>query len=101
MTLTVQNAADTVTGFIEGRLDTAAATQFAQDMQPILENANKNIVLDCTKMEFISSSGLRLFLAIRKQALADGCNVTIKGASQDVKQVFTITGFTALFKFTD
>jgi anti-sigma B factor antagonist len=70
-------------------------------MQPILENANKNIVLDCTKMEFISSSGLRLFLAIRKQALADGGNVTIKGASQDVKQVFTITGFTALFKFTD
>ena len=54
MKLTIQNAADTVTGFIEGRLDTAAATQFAQDMQPILENASKKIVLDCSMLEFIS-----------------------------------------------
>lgn len=101
MKLTIQNSADTVTGIIEGRLDTVASTQFAQEMQPILENASKQIVLDCTKMEFISSSGLRLFLSIRKQALADGGNVTIKGATPDVKQVFTITGFTALFQFSD
>ena len=101
MKLTIENSADTVIGFVEGRLDTAASAQFSQDMQPILENASKNIVLDCTKMEIISSSGLRLFLSIRKQAMADGGNVTIKGATPDVKQVFTITGFTALFKFVD
>ncbi|MBQ0048561.1 MAG: STAS domain-containing protein [Prevotellaceae bacterium] len=99
MTFNIQTTDDTIIGIIEGRLDTAASSQFAADVQPILDSADKNIVLDCSKMEFISSSGLRIFLTIRKSSIAHGGKVTIKGASPEVKQVFTITGFTSLFDF--
>lgn len=82
-----------------GRLDTAASTQFATDMQPLMDNADKTITLDCSKLEFISSSGLRLFLSLRKATIAKGGKVIITGMTPEVKQVFTITGFFSLFEF--
>lgn len=99
MTLEIQKNNDTVIGKLIGHLDTAAATKFSTDMQPLLDNADKHIVLDCAEMDFISSSGLRLFLALRKATIAAGGDVTIKSVTNDVKQVFTITGFYSLFNF--
>ena len=101
MKLTIENNGEKIVGILDGRLDTAASSQFTTDMQPLMDNADKHIILDCEKLEFISSSGLRLFLSLRKQTIAKGGDVTIKSAIADVKQVFAITGFTALFKFED
>lgn len=84
---------------LEGRLDTAASSQFAKDIEPLLDNADKTIVLDCAGLEFISSSGLRLFLSLRKATIAKGGDVIIRSVKDEVKQVFTITGFYSLFKF--
>ena len=98
MTLDVKIDGLTATGILAGRLDTAA-TQFANDMQPLLDNADKQIVLDCTGLEFISSSGLRLFLALRKASMAKGGKVLLRGVAPAIKQVFTITGFSSLFDF--
>ncbi len=99
MTLTISSAGDTIHGVLEGRLDTASSQQFSIDMQPLLEGADKHIILDCNKLEFISSSGLRLFLTLRKATIAKGGDVTITGVSPEIKQVFTITGFYSLFQF--
>lgn len=89
----------TAEALLNGRLDTAASAQFATDMQPLIDNADKAITLDCAGLEFISSSGLRLFLSLRKQTIAKGGKVIITNMNPEVKQVFAITGFTALFEF--
>ena len=99
MKLEITENGSTMTGVLTGRLDTAASAQFSRDMQPLMDNASKNIILDCTNLEFISSSGLRLLLMLRKQTIANNGSVTIKGVSEEVKQVFTITGFFSLFNF--
>lgn len=99
MTSDIQTKGNEMTCTLVGRLDTAAAQQFARDMQPLLDNADKKITIDCTQLEFISSSGLRLFLSIRKATIAQGGSVTIKGVNESIKQVFTITGFYSLFEF--
>lgn len=99
MTLNINIDGNKVTGTLEGRLDTAASTQFATDMQPLIENADKEITLDCSKLEFISSSGLRLFLTLRKTTIAHGGKVIITGINTEIDQVFTITGFKTLFEF--
>ncbi|MCQ2239444.1 MAG: STAS domain-containing protein [Bacteroidaceae bacterium] len=99
MTLEISENNGTMLGVLSGRLDTAAAPQFARDLQPLMDNADKHIVLDCSNLEFISSSGLRLFLSLRKQTISQNGDVTIKGVSPEVKQVFTITGFYSLFNF--
>lgn len=99
MTLEILQSDDQMQGKLIGRLDTAAAQQFAVDMEPLVDNADKHIVLDCSELEFISSSGLRLFLSLRKSTIAKGGDITIKGVSAEIKQVFTITGFYSLFTF--
>ncbi len=81
-----------------GRLDTAAAVQIAEDVKPLMDKADKEISLDCTELEYISSSGLRIFLGIRKEAAAHGSKVIVRNINADIRQVFMMTGFVSLFE---
>lgn len=99
MTLEILSNDDQVTGKLSGRLDTAASHQFATDIEPLKAQANKKIVLDFTNLEFISSSGLRLLLSLRKETVVKGGSITITGVNPDIEQVFAITGFKTLFIF--
>lgn len=85
--------------YFEGRLDTAAAPQTEKEMQPLYDCMGHDIVLDCTNLEYISSSGLRLFLAVLKTARPKGSHVFIRGLNDDLRQVFSMTGFISLFEF--
>ncbi len=82
----------------EGRLDTAASSQTEKDMQVLYDCEGHDIVLDCSQLTYISSSGLRLFLGLIKNARPKGSHVYLSGLSADLKQVFDETGFTALFE---
>ncbi len=93
----IKTDGDIITMSIDGRLDTANAVQCEQDMQPLVDNADKNIVLDCTNLEYISSSGLRLFLTLRKAVAAKGGSLVIKHINDEIRNVFTLTGFFSLF----
>lgn len=84
--------------FFKGRLDTPSAVQAQQDMDPLMQNADKEVILDCTDLEYISSSGLRLFLALRKETVAKGGKVVIEHINEDIQAVFTMTGFFNLFE---
>lgn len=82
----------------EGRLDTPAAVKAQQEVGPLLENADKTITLDCINLDYISSSGLRLFLTIRKEASAKGGTVIIENINEEIRKVFMMTGFFNLFE---
>ncbi len=86
------------TAVLQGRLDTPAAVKAQQSIIPLIENANKVITLDCTQLEYISSSGLRLFLTLRKETTAKGGQVIIENINDEIKKVFMMTGFFNLFE---
>ena len=98
MTTTIQDNGNQLIAFFDGRLDTAAAIPAAEAVKPLLEAAGKEIILDCSKLEYISSSGLRIFLSIRKEAAAHGSKVIVRSISADIRQVFVMTGFISLFE---
>lgn len=83
---------------LNGRLDTPAAVKAQQEIGPLLENADKEIVFDCTNLEYISSSGLRLFLTIRKEASVKGGKIIIENINDEIRKVFMMTGFFNLFE---
>jgi len=83
----------------EGRFDTTAAAQAEIDMKVLDDCKGRDIVLDCTNLQFISSSGLRLFLGTLKSAKAKGSRVIIKGINDDIRSIFVMTGFISLFEF--
>lgn len=99
MTTTIQKQDDALIAIFEGRLDTAAAPQTEQDIKPLYDCEGHDIILDCTRLEYISSSGLRLFLGLLKAAKPHGSHVYITGMNDELLQVFAITGFNSLFEF--
>lgn len=98
MEIHITESKGTLTARFIGRLDTPAAADATRDVQPLIDGADKTIILDCSEMVYISSSGLRIFLTIRKAAAAKGGKVIIEGLSNEIRQVFMMTGFLQLFE---
>lgn len=92
-----ENGNQLIASFV-GRLDTAAAIPTAEAVKPLMEAEKKEIILDCSQLEYISSSGLRIFLSIRKDAAAKGSKVIVRNINADIRQVFVMTGFISLFE---
>ena len=57
------------------------------------------IAEEVTKLEYIASSGLRLFLLLLRNTKANGCQIFIKGASSELMDIFKSTGFDRCFQF--
>ena len=98
MEVIIEKQNEVVTAFLKGRLDTLAAQEVSDQMERLTELASGIIVLDCTEMTYISSSGLRLFLTLRKAAAEKGGRIIVRGISNDIRNVFMITGFLNLFE---
>jgi anti-sigma B factor antagonist len=98
MEVNITESEGMMTARLVGRLDTPAAVEITGEIQPLLDGADKTIVLDCSELSYISSSGLRIFLTIRKAAAEAGGKVVIEGLSPQIRQVFMMTGFLQLFE---
>ena len=81
-----------------GRLDTLASQEVSAQLAPVQEDASGTIILDCEEMTYISSSGLRIFLTLRKAATVKGGKVIVRGINNDIRNVFMMTGFLNLFE---
>lgn len=74
-----------------GRLDTITAPELESEVMAILPNV-ESLVLDMEKLEYISSAGLRIILKTHK-ALAQKSGLKLINVSDEVREVFEITGF--------
>ena len=84
---------------LEGEMDTAAAMEAEEVLKPLYHSDGKDVVFDCTGLEYIASSGLRILLSILKGAKATGSKVVMRGVNDDIKNVFKLTGFITIFEF--
>ena len=82
-----------------GELDTAAAAETEKALSPLLNSDGKDIIIDCTGLEYIASSGLRLLLSVLKKAQEVGSHVVVKNVNDVVKDVLDLTGFVSIFDF--
>ena len=81
--------------FPEGRIDTSNAMEVEKEMFRLAyEHANTPIEVDAKKLEYISSSGLRLFMKLIRMKKD---KIIIRNVSSDVYKIFEVTGFTELF----
>jgi len=99
MSVTIQEQDGNMVAILVGSLDTAAAAETEKAMSPLNDVEGKDIIIDCTDLEYISSAGLRIFLAILQNAEEKNGHVYIKGLNEKVRTIFTITGFCNIFEF--
>jgi anti-anti-sigma factor len=75
---------------VSGRIDTISAPTLLKVFDECSEGVS-SVRVKAEDLEYISSAGLRTMMIMVKK-LGEG-NVTVEGASDEVKEIFTVTGF--------
>lgn len=97
MKTTIEEKGEDILVKLDGELDTAAAQEVEKEFQPLMVAKDKAITIDCAGLNYISSSGLRLFLSLLKSCKPNGNTLTLEHLNDNIKKVFSMTGFSALF----
>ena len=92
MEITKSQCGGKVTFALSGRLDANASPQFQADLIPMFDGAGF-VELDLTALTYVSSAGLRVLLLGEKTAKAKGAVMSLRNVSQDIKEIFDMTGF--------
>ena len=79
----------------EGKIDTKRTPQLDNELQAHLDGV-ETVVFDCTKVEYICSSFLRLLLWLERKMEEAGGEVRIIHANETVMETFRLSGFMAV-----
>ena len=81
---------------IEGRVDTVTAPDLEMKVSPIWSTPDITLVFDCEKLEYLSSSGLRIILSAHKQVTAKGGKFILRNLTREVRSGIDLTGFSRI-----
>ena len=85
---------NTMTVLLEGRLDSVTTPVLAEALADDIKAVNA-VVFDMTKLQYISSAGLRLLLTTHKTMMKKG-GLALRGVNEANMQIFQFTGFTEI-----
>ena len=97
MNITINEQEGRLVAALEGDLDNTASMKAEKSLALVFECTESDVVIDCTELNYISSSGLRILLNIYKHTRTNGHKAILKGLKDDVKEVFQLSGFLQLF----
>ena len=83
---------DVLTVTLDGRLDTNTAPVFQQEVEPLL-NGVKKLSLECEKLNYVSSAGLRVLLTFQQVLEEQGKRMELCHINDIIRDVFDVTGF--------
>ena len=99
MKTTVKELDGRLVAVLTGELDTASAAETEAALKPLFESTGKDLVLDCSNLEYIASSGIRILVNLLKTAKAKGDQVVLKNVNEVTRDVLELTGFVSYFDF--
>ncbi len=91
MTINKISDGEKLTVAITGRLDTNSSPKLEAELRQSVDGVTE-LVFDFSKVEYISSAGLRVLLAAQKVMNRKG-SMKLVGVSDEIQEVFEITGF--------
>ena len=84
---------------VDGRIDSATAPQFGQKLDALVADGVFKIVIDMSKLEFMSSAGFRALLAAQRQCRRyNRGEVLLASVPERIKEALELAGFTELFR---
>lgn len=83
---------------LKGRFDTLAAKEFEQKMMSTINEQVNTIVVDCSDVDYVSSSTLRVFLFALKTIRQRNGKIILTDLQDHIREVFDISGFLNLFE---
>lgn len=86
---------------LKGRLDTVSAPELEKECARWVDAGELLLVVDLAELEYISSAGLRVFLATAKKLKPHQGEIRFCSLRNMVQEVFTISGFSTMFALYD
>lgn len=83
---------------IEGRIDTVHSGDLEKEVNKLFDSGEKHLIFNCEGMNYISSSGLRVFLVAQKKVLSEMGKLYLCNMQPAIQEIFRISGFSNLFK---
>jgi anti-anti-sigma factor len=88
---------------VSGRVDSSTAPQLEETLLNLIQSGKKNIVVNMSEVDYISSAGLKALLSAlmkARKAIPRG-DVVISEVQPGVRENFDLVGFDRLFSFYD
>jgi anti-sigma B factor antagonist len=82
---------------LNGRLDTTNYLKFENELLEVI-TVNSRVVIDCTHLDYISSSGLRVLLMALKKAENLNSILALCSMQACIQEVFRISAFDTIFQ---
>ena len=83
---------------MEGNLDTNTSVDAQSHINALIDEGATKLLTDFTKVDFVSSAGLRVLLATAKKLGGIGGSLRICGLNEAVNEVFEISGFSTILE---
>lgn len=91
MTLEKKMNGTELTIALTGRMDTMTAPQLEAELKDCLNGVN-SLRFDFSALDYLSSAGLRVLLAVQKRMNKQG-SMTLLGVNETIAEIFEVTGF--------
>ena len=86
---------------IIGRLDSNTASQMENELMPLIDKGDDNILVDFSNLDYISSAGLRTLLLAAKKMDKKDQKIILCSMKEFIHEVFEISGFTSIFTIAE
>lgn len=80
-----------------GRIDTATSPEFDRLLSSVIDRGDVQLIIDLADLQYISSTGLSVFLSAAKKIKASGGRMALAGLNSRIRLVFEMSGFLRLF----
>jgi len=84
-----------------GRLDGVGSPLLEAAIDAYLDDGGKQLIIDFSRLVYISSIGLRVVLRAAKRLSRDGGQIILARLTPNVREVFEMSGFISLFPVID
>lgn len=78
---------------VEGRLDAPSSPSLEKRINSLIEEGKYHILIDFSKIEYLSSAGLRLLLSATKKLKAKEGNLVLFSIPEEVMEIIKLAGF--------
>ena len=80
------------------RIDTMNAPEFEKEIQPALADAGVDLEMDCSELNYMASSGLRIIQKTMRTVMQQRGQFKMTNVSPEIYKVLAMTGFTKFMK---
>jgi anti-anti-sigma factor len=78
---------------LEGRLDANTTPALEQKLAKLFELPEQSVIMDFSKVDYLSSAGMRLLLSATKKIKARGGKLVFCGMGEEVMEIVKMAGF--------